>query len=1117
MTNSYQFLINKLDEFIRKYYKNLLLKGLIYSISLVLLFYVSIIVLEYFARFDTLVRTILFYSFLLVAGFIIARWIIVPLLKLNKLGKTISHSQAAQIIGVHFKNVEDKLLNVLQLQEQKQHLQVNISGSLIEASIDQKINELKPVPFTSAIDLKDNKKYLKYAFPPVVVFLVILFSAPSIITDSTKRLVQHQTYFEAPSPFRFEIQNKNLKTMQSDDFSLEVKVTGEELPESAYIEIDGARFKLNKANKLLFNHIFKNVQTNIRFRFFADGFYSNYHELLTLPSPIVLDFDVSLEYPSYTGKKNEHIKNTGDLVIPAGTKVSWNFNTRNARTLRLNINDSLYTLAQQTKDLYFFTLKFLKSTAYSIKTTNEYHTSKDSMNYSINVIPDLFPSIEMDERIDSLSSQRIYFRGLIKDDYGFKKLSFNYTHNNPDSSKTFSRDIFIDKAKTQGQFFHYWDIAELGVIAGDEIEYYFEVWDNDGVNGSKSSRTAKMIFKAPTLKEIAANTEKNNSEIKKSLEKSIKEAKEIQKELGDLNKKLLEKKTLSWEEKKKLEKLLNKQKKLQKNIEQVQKENQQNNKQQSEYKQIDERLLEKQQQLEKMFNEIMSDEMKEMMEQLEKLMEELNKDKLQETLDQMKLDNKDLEKELDRSLELFKQLEFEQKMQEAIEKLNDLAEQQEKLSEKNEDKKEDEEKLKEQQDGLNKAFDELKKDIENIEKKNQELENPNKMDDTKQEQNNIENDMKNSSEQLENNKRKKASESQKNAADKMKQLSQKMDQMMAENQNESAEEDIDALREIMENLIHLSLDQENLMTQLKTTDKSNPQYLKITQHQKKLKDDSKLIEDSLFALSKRVPQLDAIINKEINTINQNIAKALNNLEERQTPQAANRQQYVMTSTNNLALLLGDVLKQMQQQLSQQKQGQQSCKKPGSSGTPQPKPSASSMRKMQEKINKEMQKLKQQMEKEGNQPKSGKGGNKGMSKDLAKLAAQQEAIRQQLQELTKELNKKGNGGSKGLDKLANKMEESEKELVNKKISQETLKRQQEILTRLLEAENAEREREMDEKRQSNESKNQNYSNPSDFFEYKRLKQKEEELLKTVPVTLFPFYKNKVSEYFNTIED
>jgi len=116
----------------------------------------------------------------------------------------------------------------------------------------------------------------------------------------------------------------------------------------------------------------------------------------------------------------------------------------------------------------------------------------------------------------------------------------------------------------------------------------------------------------------------------------------------------------------------------------------------------------------------------------------------------------------------------------------------------------------------------------------------------------------------------------------------------------------------------------------------------------------------------------------------------------------------------------------------------------------------------------------------------------------------------------QINKDGNGAG-NLSKIMDKMDQTETDLVNKMLSDETIKRQQEILTRMLESEKAEKEREMDEKRQSNEAKSVNYSNPNEFLEYNRLKQKETELLKTVPPSLNPFYKSKVNQYFNNFED
>jgi hypothetical protein len=96
-----------------------------------------------------------------------------------------------------------------------------------------------------------------------------------------------------------------------------------------------------------------------------------------------------------------------------------------------------------------------------------------------------------------------------------------------------------------------------------------------------------------------------------------------------------------------------------------------------------------------------------------------------------------------------------------------------------------------------------------------------------------------------------------------------------------------------------------------------------------------------------------------------------------------------------------------------------------------------------------------------------------------------------------------------------MEETEKELVNKQLSHETMRRQQEILTRLLESEKAEREREQDEQRKSNEGKIENQRNLARFLEYKRIKEKEMELLQTLPPSLTPYYKEKVNMYFNIL--
>ena len=119
----------------------------------------------------------------------------------------------------------------------------------------------------------------------------------------------------------------------------------------------------------------------------------------------------------------------------------------------------------------------------------------------------------------------------------------------------------------------------------------------------------------------------------------------------------------------------------------------------------------------------------------------------------------------------------------------------------------------------------------------------------------------------------------------------------------------------------------------------------------------------------------------------------------------------------------------------------------------------------------------------------------------------------MQELRNEIGKSGEKGN--IDKMIEKMEENEIDIVNNKITQQTIKRQEEILSRLLEAEKIEREREEEPKRESNEWKYEFVNDNGSYSNYKKQKEKQLELLKTKPVQLSPFYKNKVIEYFNEL--
>ena len=149
-----------------------------------------------------------------------------------------------------------------------------------------------------------------------------------------------------------------------------------------------------------------------------------------------------------------------------------------------------------------------RSITYSIRADNSYKRQQDSLSYTITVIPDAYPMITVEQQKDSVLQSRMFFQGVIRDDYGFSRLSFTYTliHGNDTSVKeTKTTNLIFNKALNQQSFYYSLDINDLIKNAGDELDYFFEVCDNDGLHGPKCTRSGLLKYKAPTLEETRTN------------------------------------------------------------------------------------------------------------------------------------------------------------------------------------------------------------------------------------------------------------------------------------------------------------------------------------------------------------------------------------------------------------------------------------------------------------------------------------------------------------------------------------------------------------------------------------------------------------------------------------
>ncbi|BDS13731.1 DUF4175 family protein [Aureispira anguillae] len=1146
--NNYQSLIEKIDQFTRKYYMNNLIRGSLYSIGGLLAAFISFALLEYYYFNATVssmeLRKGLFYSFLGISALTLGWFVFRPLLQYFKLGDVISHEQAAKIIGQHFGAVKDKLLNVLQLKEQMGYT----DSVLVEASINQKIKTLKPVPFAAAIDLKENKRYLRYAIPPLLLLLLLLLTS-NILEESTSRIINNNKEFEKAAAFRFIVEDVERKVVQYENYNLEVKIEGEYSLNEVFIEVDNYKYKLEKVDPNTFRYTFVELRKDTEFNLTAHGVVSKKYGIDVLEKPQIADFDIDLKYPSYTGRSNESITGIGDLIVPVGTNIEWLFKSINTNSLNVQFPGEKNRIATTQVGESAFTVKkrILKEGEYKIFIANKELPKGDSISYSLTLIPDMYPSIDVKSNRDSLNDKVVYFVGEASDDYGLKALNFNYKIERAEQAiKEDQLAMSITKGK-QTTYDYILNVKELDLKPGDKLSYYFEAFDNDAVNGSKSVKTAVMYYEMPSIEELKEQETTNNAEIKNELEDAIKKMKKLGDDVKRVQNRILQKKDMNWQDRRELEKLIKEREAIEEEIQDAKENFDENVQKQEEYQEVSKEIAEKQEMLQKLFDEVMNDEMKDLFNEMEEMLNEMDQEKLKEQLDEIKMSEEEMEKELDRMLELFKKMEVEKAMEDAVNELDSLAKEQEELSKqteenankedkkgdkenkdgnkekgdknkdgKQEEKKMTQEEIEKKQEEINKKFDEVMEKVKEAKEKNEELESPMDMENEEmdQQEKDTKENLQNSSQQLQKKNNKKASKSQKNAAQKMKEMSKEMKEMMQMNQMEQMKEDIKSMRQLLENLVDMSFDQEDLIDEVNITVTNTPTYVKLVQQQDKIKDDFRHIEDSLQALSKRVYQIEAFVTEKVTEVKKTLKKSVKTLEERQKRTAVVQQQYTMTGVNDLALMLNEAMDQMQQQMAQQMPGDQMCEKPGNGkpggqgngmGKGGKKPGMGGLRQLQEQLNKQMQQMKEQM-KQGKMP----GG-----KQFAQMAAKQAAIRKALQDAKKKGQKKGKGGGKELQDMIDAMDKVETDLVNKRLPNDMQKRQKDILTRLLQAENAERERELDEKRKAERPDEYVPKMPPALEEYLKKRQGQVEMFKTVSPSLKPYYKNLVERYFRAL--
>ena len=1125
--DSTSIIYQKLEAFIKKYYTNELIRGILFFIGLGLLYFLFILFVEYFLWLKPLGRTILFWAFIGVEVFLLLRYILFPTFKLLKIQKGIDYSEASTIIGNHFSEVSDKLTNFLQLSSQGQ------PSELLLASIDQKANSLQPIPFGNAINLNSNKKYIPLALLPVFFFAFFYISGNSdVISQSLNRVVHFKNQFIPPAPFEFVVVNKQMQTEQNKDFTLTIQTKGKVIPENVMIFIDGESYFMESVKPGEFQYKFSKPLLSIPFYVEANTVTSPDYLLKVITVPSIANFEMQLNFPSYLNRKAELIKGSGNAIIPEGTRVSWRMNTQATQSV---IWSDLKTNASflKSKNVFSLSKSIFENTDYQIITSNDRIANYEKLNYQISVIKDQFPTITVDNAPDSLRTEKKYVIGQVSDDHGLYKLHVVYYEK--DKPQTLKRAVLNVKKDIYDQFVFSFP-STLPVEQGVSYEYYFEVFDNDVIHNYKSTKSAVFSNRIATdVEKEDQMLQQQNSNIN-GLEKSLKNQDKQISEIEKLQKSNKEKDNLEFKDQQKVNDFLERQKK-QDNLMKEFAEKMKDNLDKFKTDKKDEFKEELQKRLEKAEKDL--EKNKKLLDELKELTDKIKNEDLMLKLDEFKQNSKNQTKNLEQLVELTKKYYVEKKAEQLADKLDKLAEKQDRLADK------EKENSTEKQNEINKEFDKIQEDLKDLDKENKELKSPIDIPKDAEKEKSIDEDLKKASEELQKDKKDKAKPKQKSAAKKMKEMSMKMQQSMEGAEMEQMEEDVKMLRQILDNLLAYSFSQEEVMGQFRGLRRGSPSFNKNLKIQQDLKQQFKHVDDSLFAMSLRNPKIAEDITREIGNVHYNIDKALESLVEAQIPKGLSHQQYSVASANKLADFLSDLLNNMQMSMSGSGMGKPKPGKGEGSGMQLP-----DIIKKQEGLGEKMKDGMKKGDKPGDKPgegkkpgegqkpgegkksgqgdkgKSGKDGKnaqgqgegeegesgqdgEGDARNIMEIYKEQRQLRDALQN---ELDKKGMGGS-GQNALE-QMKQIEKQLLNKGFNNETLQKALNLKYELLKLQKAIQEQGEDKKRQSETNKKDFNSTTNALPVSLQQYLNSVEILNRQSLPLRSNFNQKVQEYFKS---
>ena len=1098
-----KFIKEKIEAVSKRQSLKQLLNGTIIFLTSVFFTNLFLSIIEIAGVNSSIGRKILFFSGLIIISIVLIHQVILKILEYFGIFSKGDYKLIADKIGNHFSEIKDELVNVLQLSEENKNY---FSIELIAASIESTRKKIQKYNFLEIVDFNSTKKLGIIATIFIVINLALFMIIPQLSWASF-RIINYDREFSVAPTIMFEISPGDSVVTKGDGLKIKINIYGESVNELKIFSKnkEQAKYsvrKLFRKSNGLFEMGYEKVQNSFDYFIVTNGVKSKEYQIRVIDRPKIQTLRVKIISPAYSRLSISEQIDNGNITALVGSNVFIELTSnKEIKSGKLIFADSLIQKLNVTQKKAIASFRIEQNNSYKIQIIDQDNVSNIApIEYFITATYDNYPLIELiepikDFRLDARSVVPIKIK--IQDDYGFHKLLLNYRlsasqFENPwDKFKEINLRIPNDIKEYDLEY--YWSFIDINPAIGDVYSFYMEVFDNDDVNGPKSSRTKIINVRIPSMEEIFDETESKQNEVADDLNKIMKEAEQLKKELEKISNELkTDKKDLTWNEKEKIQNSVEKFERLSEMIEDAKEQIKQVEKELSDNKLLSAETLKKYEELQNLLNELTSEEMKAAMKRLEDAMKSLKRDDSQKAFEDFKINEEMFQKSIERTINLLKRIQIEQKMDEVIKRTelinNELEELQKDLN--NEAKQQDNIS---KQNELTRQLQELEKEFEKLSDKMKEFDDlPNKdMQKLKQEMEEQNNDeiSKDIEKELNQGHNQQASKMQKQLMQNMKQNKQKLQQLQSSMQMQNQMNTMMQMMKALSGILNVSKEQEKLKE-----GNSSVNDKEIVKNQNQLRANLDRVINQLADLSNKTFAITPEMGKALGNAKANMNQAIQNLQSNNLADSKKAQQQSMKNLNEAASLLKGGMEQMMQN--------------GGQGS-----GMMSLMQQMEKLSQQQMGLNQLTQK----MQSGELSESEMGQ-LQRLAQQQEMIRKSLQELNNEAKESGQSKklSANLDEILKEMKEVVNNLESEKLNDDVIKSQDKILSRMLDAQRSMNERDYEQKRESSAGRVFNRQSPEELKNIEKKTKLQEELQKALREGYKKDYEDLIRKYFESLE-